>query len=386
MSTGLAQTNSGLSSLSTTTAAGLSNLSTSISTVGQQVSSLSTSTAGQVGSLSTGLAGATSSITSLSTGLSTAQGTANTALGLAQNSAQYGSNGQSLQLNSNGGVGTTISNVRAGQAAGDAVNVGQMQQADQNTLNFANNFTNQQVAALQTLMNQAFSNGLCSFSSGNVTCGPDAKTNGQGATAIGNGSVANGDNTTALGAGAQAHFAGSVAIGAGAKALADPTTAVGNNAVAQGNNSVALGANTLASGDNAVALGQGSLAERANTVSVGNAQTGLNRQITNVAPGVTATDAVNLGQMQGAVAAMGQDARNYAAKGIASSLAIPSVPVLAPGKNWVGAAVGTYGGQSALGVAWGYQVNANVNMGLGVATSSGNNSRPAARAQVGYSW
>ena len=149
---------------------------------------------------------------------------------------------------------------------------------------------------------------------------------------------------------------------------------------------MALGANTLASGDNSVALGQGSTADRANSVSVGNAATGLNRQITNVAPGTAPTDAVNLGQMQGAVSAMGQDAKNYAAKGIASSLAIPSIPALAPGKSWVGAAVGTYGGQSALGVAWGYQVNANVNMGLGVATSSGNGSRPAAKAQVGYAW
>ena len=314
---------------------------------------------------------------SLSAGISAAQAKAD-------NSVQYTNGGQTLSLNTNAGAGTTISHVAAGQAATDAVNVGQLQQSSQATLSSANNFTNQQVMALQNMMNQALTSGLCSFSNGNAVCGPDATAQGSGATAMGHGAKAIGDGTTALGTGAEAHYEGSVAIGAGAKALADPTTAVGNNAIAQGNNSVALGANTWASGDNAVALGQGSTAERANTVSVGNASTGLNRQITNVAPGTTATDVVNLGQMQGAVAAMGQDARNYAAKGIASSLAIPSIPTLAPGKNWVGAAVGTYGGQSALGVAWGYQVNANVNMGLGVATSSGSGSRPAARAQVGY--
>ncbi|MGF7130393.1 autotransporter adhesin [Paraburkholderia sp. EB58] len=50
-----------------------------------------------------------------------------------------------------------------------------------------------------------------------------------------------------------------------------------------------------ASADGSVALGQGSVADRANTVSVGSA--GSERQITNVAAGVEGTDAVNVNQL-----------------------------------------------------------------------------------------
>jgi autotransporter adhesin len=51
---------------------------------------------------------------------------------------------------------------------------------------------------------------------------------------------------------------------------------------------------------NAVALGQGSVADRANTVSVGSE--GNERQVTNVAAGSAATDAVNKGQLDRGVA------------------------------------------------------------------------------------
>ncbi|MET3653640.1 YadA-like family protein [Dyella japonica] len=87
-------------------------------------------------------------------------------------------------------------------------------------------------------------------------------------------------------------LADSSATGANSIAAGPAATASGSNAVAVGN-----GAN--ASADNAVALGSGSVADRANTVSVGSA--GGERQITNVAAGSAATDAVNLGQMQASI-------------------------------------------------------------------------------------
>jgi hypothetical protein len=87
-------------------------------------------------------------------------------------------------------------------------------------------------------------------------------------------------------------LADSSATGANSVAAGPTATASGSNAVAVGN-----GAN--ASADNSVALGSGSVADRANTVSVGSA--GSERQITNVAAGSTATDAVNLGQMQASI-------------------------------------------------------------------------------------
>ncbi|VTY37581.1 Autotransporter adhesin EhaG [Xylophilus ampelinus] len=316
-----------------------------------------------------------------------AQNTADSALGLAQNSAQYGAGGTALQLHANGGAGTTVTNVAAGVAATDAANVGQVQQGDQATLGSANAYTLQQVSALQTLMNQALSTGLCSYGNGSMSCGPGASAQGTGATALGQGAQANGDGTTAIGAGAQASYAGSVAIGRGARALADPTTAVGDNAIAAGNNSVALGANTLAIGNNSVALGQGSVATRDNTVSVGNAATGQSRQITNVAAGVLPGDAVNLSQMQQAVAASGEQSRQYAARGVAAALAMPQMPAQAPGKQWVGAAVGNYDGASAIGLAWGYQITEALNVGVGLSgAASGGGAKLGSRVQLGYSW
>ena len=75
--------------------------------------------------------------------------------------------------------------------------------------------------------------------------------------------------------------------------------AVGPVASASGANAVAVGNGATASADNSVAIGSGSVADRANTVSVGSA--GNARQITNLAAGTAATDAVNLGQMQASI-------------------------------------------------------------------------------------
>ncbi|MFC0574029.1 YadA family autotransporter adhesin [Paraburkholderia solisilvae] len=65
-----------------------------------------------------------------------------------------------------------------------------------------------------------------------------------------------------------------------------------------GVDSVAIGGNARAQADNSVALGSNSVADRVNSVSVGAA--GAERQITNVAAGTIDTDAVNLGQLKAA--------------------------------------------------------------------------------------
>ncbi|MCY1203719.1 Coiled stalk of trimeric autotransporter adhesin [compost metagenome] len=106
----------------------------------------------------------------------------------------------------------------------------------------------------------------------------------------------------------------SVAIGPKAVATGNNSIATGNNAQAKAAGSIALGANSTASTANSVALGDGAVANRAgmngqremfsNTVvqsaqgavSVGAA--GNERQITNVAGGTQATDAVNVRQLQ----------------------------------------------------------------------------------------
>ncbi|WP_329843580.1 ESPR-type extended signal peptide-containing protein [Stenotrophomonas sepilia] len=70
----------------------------------------------------------------------------------------------------------------------------------------------------------------------------------------------------------------------------------GTEALATGADSIAVGTNARATAPNSIAVGAGSLADRANSVSIGAA--GAERQVTNMAAGTAATDAVNVGQLQ----------------------------------------------------------------------------------------
>ncbi|MBB6182791.1 YadA family autotransporter adhesin [Oleiagrimonas soli] len=79
-------------------------------------------------------------------------------------------------------------------------------------------------------------------------------------------------------------------------ASGDNSAAGGSGATASGSDSTAVGNGATASASNAVALGAGSVADRDNTVSVG--ADGNERQITHVAAGTEATDAVNVEQLQ----------------------------------------------------------------------------------------
>ncbi|MBS8583743.1 YadA-like family protein [Escherichia coli] len=74
------------------------------------------------------------------------------------------------------------------------------------------------------------------------------------------------------------------------------TNTDGADANAQGKDSVAIGSGSIAAADNSVALGTGSVADEENTISVGSSTN--QRRITNVAAGVNATDAVNVSQLK----------------------------------------------------------------------------------------
>ncbi|MBF0034938.1 hypothetical protein HAX39_20385, partial [Citrobacter freundii] len=74
------------------------------------------------------------------------------------------------------------------------------------------------------------------------------------------------------------------------------TSSTGADANAQGVDSVAIGSGSIASADNSVALGTNSVANEADTVSVGSST--QQRRITNVAAGVNNTDAVNVAQLK----------------------------------------------------------------------------------------
>ena len=69
----------------------------------------------------------------------------------------------------------------------------------------------------------------------------------------------------------------------------------GLDAVATGADSIAVGTGATATAANAIAVGAGAMADRDGTVSVG--AVGSERQVVNVAAGTQATDAVNMGQM-----------------------------------------------------------------------------------------
>ena len=272
-------------------------------------------------------------------------------------------------------LGTTsqqrrIINLAPGQAPTDAVNLGQLDaaaQAAQTTINAAtagavttaNSYTNQQITALQNIINSATASGLCKYStSGGIVCGTNT-TAATGAVAQGNGASAGYAGSLAIGTGAtitaptdpaDTNTTGAIAIGQGARANADPATALGYQADAAGSNSVALGYQAQPLGTNNVALGAGSVANRPNSVSVGSAS--QQRQITNVAPGTQATDAVNLGQLQQATAGLLGQANTYAAQGIAMAAALDISPLYGPDGYSLSAGVGSYGGQNAVGIAF----------------------------------
>nr|WP_256859766.1 YadA-like family protein [Burkholderia cenocepacia] len=163
-----------------------------------------------------------------------------------------------------------ITNVAAGTANTDAVNLGQMQ------------------TALSTKVDDTYvkidtSNSTVAAQAGTaaLAIGTNTSASGSYATAVGNSALANGNNSTALGF--QATSSGGAAV------------AVGNGANASSSHGVALGVNAQASHTDSVALGASSITDRNNSVSVGSST--LRRQITNVAAGTADNDAVNVAQM-----------------------------------------------------------------------------------------
>ena len=176
-----------------------------------------------------------------------------------------------------------VTNVAAGAAPTDAVNVSQLSAVDGKVDAIANTGT------------------LHYFKADGANDGTDdAVASGKQAVAAGANASAAGPNSTALGANSVASVIGATAVGTGAEATGSAAAAIGANASATALGSVALGNMAEASADGSVALGQGSIADRANTVSVGSA--GRERQMTNVAAGTEATDAVNLSQLNAAAA------------------------------------------------------------------------------------
>ncbi|MFM0317029.1 YadA-like family protein [Paraburkholderia nemoris] len=242
-----------------------------------------------------------------------------------------------------GGAGhdpVTLTNVAAGTNAYDAVNYSQF-------------------SSLQSQVNNLAGGGAGDTTYVNINTpasgGTAAVSSGTDAIAIGNGAVASGE--------------AAIAIGKDTHSTGDHATAMGPGASAAGNNSVALGSN--------------SVADRDNSVSVGSA--GNERQITNVAAGTQATDAVNLGQLNNAMGGMQQSINNVdrsAAKGIASASALNIVTPYLPGRTTLNAGVANYRGYQAVGLGVSrWNEKGTINYNLGVSSSGGNST--IVRAGIG---
>ncbi|MEA3128288.1 MAG: trimeric autotransporter adhesin, partial [Paraburkholderia sp.] len=168
-----------------------------------------------------------------------------------------------------------------------------------------------------------------------MAVGPNAVSNGANALAVGAKTLASLDGTTAVGSAAAALAVNATVIGAGASTSsdADNGVAIGYMAAAEGVNTLGLGARASAFGDDSIALGTGALtssnaaktiaigsgasasaaggialgagskADRTNALSIGNS--GLSRQIINVAAGTQNGDVVNVSQLKGALESIG---------------------------------------------------------------------------------
>ncbi|MCE4544474.1 MULTISPECIES: YadA family autotransporter adhesin [unclassified Caballeronia] len=169
-------------------------------------------------------------------------------------------------------------------------------------------------------------------------------------------------------------------------------------ATASGAHATAMGANAVASADNSVALGANSMADRANTVSVGAA--GAERQITNVAAGTQATDAVNVGQLNlaSAQAQSYTDARisgvqsqinDVAGKawgGIAAAMAVAGLPQpTAPGKTMVAVAGAHFSGATGAAVGVSY-VTENARWVIKASGNTSSNGNVGVVFGSGYQW
>ena len=175
----------------------------------------------------------------------------------------------------------------------------------------------------------------------------------------------------------------SIAIGPKAVASGDGSVAQGYGATASATNAIALGTNANASAANSVALGANSVADQANTVSVGSA--GNERRITNVAPGIADTDAVNMSQLRGFNTTINNridDLDDKLSGGVASAIALQAPMLNVPGKTTMRFGIGYFRGEAALGVS----LRKTADNGRWSLTAGVSGSRGGVAAGAGVEW
>ena len=281
-----------------------------------------------------------------------------------------------------------ITNVAAGSADTDAVNVGQLKVTDervaQNTQSITN--LNNQVTNLDTRVTN-IENGIGDIvTTGSTkyfktnTDGVDANAQGKDSVAIGSGSIAAADNSVALGTGSVADEENTISVGSSTNQRRITNVAAGKNAtdavnVAQLKSSEAGGVRYDTKADGSIDY---------SNITLGGGNGGTTR-ISNVYAGVNNNDAVNYAQLKQSV----QETKQYTDQrmvemdnklsktesklsgGIASAMAMTGLPqAYTPGASMASIGGGTYNGESAvaLGVSmvsangrWVYKLQGSTN-------------------------
>ncbi|WP_148047374.1 YadA-like family protein [Escherichia fergusonii] len=281
-----------------------------------------------------------------------------------------------------------ITNVAAGSADTDAVNVGQLKVTDervaQNTQSITN--LNTQVTNLDTRVTN-IENGIGDIvTTGSTkyfktnTDGVDANAQGKDSVAIGSGSIAAADNSVALGTGSVATEENTISVGSSTNQRRITNVAAGKNDtdavnVAQLKSSEAGGVRYGTKADGSVDY---------SNITLGGGSGGTTR-ISNISAGVNNNDAVNYAQLKQSV----QENKQYTDQrmaqmdhklsktesklsgGIASAMAMTGLPqAYEPGANMASIGGGTYNGESAvaLGVSmvsdngrWVYKLQGSTN-------------------------
>ncbi|EPM8492830.1 YadA family autotransporter adhesin, partial [Escherichia albertii] len=281
-----------------------------------------------------------------------------------------------------------ITNVAAGSADTDAVNVGQLKVTDAqvslNTQSITN--LNTQVTNLDTRVTN-IENGIGDIvTTGSTkyfktnTDGADANAQGKGSVAIGSGSIAAADNSVALGTGSVANEENTISVGSSTNQRRITNVAAGVNAtdavnVSQLKSSEAGGVRYDTKADGSVDY---------SNITLGGGNGGTTR-ISNVSAGVNNNDAVNYAQLKQSV----QETKQYTDQrmvemdnklsktesklsgGIASAMAMTGLPqAYTPGASMASIGGGTYNGESAvaLGVSmvsangrWVYKLQGSTN-------------------------
>ena len=281
-----------------------------------------------------------------------------------------------------------ITNVAAGSADTDAVNVGQLKVTDervaQNTQSITN--LNNQVTNLDTRVTN-IENGIGDIvTTGSTkyfktnTDGVDANAQGKDSVAIGSGSIAAADNSVALGTGSVADEENTISVGSSTNQRRITNVAAGKNAtdavnVAQLKSSEAGGVRYDTKADGSIDY---------SNITLGGGNGGTTR-ISNVSAGVNNNDAVNYAQLKQSV----QETKQYTDQrmvemdnklsktesklsgGIASAMAMTGLPqAYTPGASMASIDGGTYNGESAvaLGVSmvsangrWVYKLQGSTN-------------------------